>query len=569
MVSWMRIGFALLGLAVLTLFPPNPAATAQGACRDKLPAEPITLNLRDANVQTTLRLLSQQYRVNMVITDEVKGTVTLDFFQVPARDVFQVIIESANLQCVEATGVLRVSTTTRLKQEADERQKAQDDRTRLDADTRQKIAEARQKEEEFAELRARGPVREITLRLSYADAEEVAKTISGILGLPSGGELVPTLQAQMYAPPPPVSIPGQPLQPPTVQAPAALPPPDVLSRGLTVRAYKPTNTVFIRFYENDLNRIVKLIKEALDIPLPQVQIAAQMLITTQNALEQIGIQWGGAAVGQPRHPRDPALLGQGYSQANVTQGGTSQVPTPPVGGTPVVGTFSQNPNLLGAGNTFLPIAAATGFPVGGNLINLPITAANPALGLLFGIVGSDFNLNLAIQALETQGKARFLSEPRIVTIENVKAVISRGFEVPFTSASQQGTQVQFKDALLELTVTPNVIYENGLTKIRLKVILQNDEPSFSAAAVRATADNPAIFKRKTMTEVVMIEGERLVIGGVTKESSEKSLRGVPLLSNIPVLGWLFKKRETSSEAEELVVILTPTVLKRPDGAAKR
>src|SRR3989304_864135 len=101
-------------------FPcPGGARPPRGGCRDKLPAEPITLNLRDANVQTTLRLLSQQYRVNMVVTDEVKGTVTLDFFQVPARDVFQVIIESANLQCVEATGVLRVSTTTRLKQEAD------------------------------------------------------------------------------------------------------------------------------------------------------------------------------------------------------------------------------------------------------------------------------------------------------------------------------------------------------------------------------------------------------------------------------------------------------------------
>ena len=568
MVSRMRIGFALLGLVVLALFPSGPAR-AQGGCRDKLPAELITLNLRDANVQTTLRLLAQQYRANMVVTDEVKGTITLDFFQVPARDVFQVIIESANLQCVEAAGVLRVSTTTRLKQEEDERQRAADARTRLDAETRQKIIEARQKEEEFAELRARGPVKEITIRLSYADAEEVARTISGILGLPPGGELVPTLQPQMYAPPPPVTIPAQLVGPPTVQATTPQPSAEALSKGLTVRAYKPTNTIFIRFYENDLNRIAKLIKESLDIPLPLVQIAAQMVITTQSALEQIGIQWGGAAIGQPRYPRDPALIGQGYSQAGVTQGGTSQVPAAPVGGTPVIGTYSQNPNFIPAANTLLPISATTGFPVGGNLINLPITAANPALGLLFGIVGSDFNLNLAIQALETQGKARSLSEPKIVTVENVKAVISRGFEVPFTSSSQQGTQVQFKDALLELTVTPNVIYEGPITKIRLKVIIQNDEPSFSASAVRATADNPAIFKRKAITEVVMIEGERLVIGGVSKESSEKSLRGVPLLSNIPVLGWLFKKRETSSDAEELVVILTPTVLKRPDGAAKR
>ncbi len=568
MVSWMRIACALLGLALLALSPPGPAG-AQESCRDRLPAELITLSLRDVIVPTTLRLLSQQYRVNMVVTDEVKGTVTFDFYQVPARDVFQAIIDSATLQCVAVQGVLRVSTVARLKQEADERQKAQDDRTRLEAETRQKITEAKQKEEEFEQLKARGSIKEMTIRLSYADAEEVAKTISGILGLPPGGELVPTLQPQLYAPPPPVNIPAQPVAPPTVAAPAPQPTPEALAKGLTVRAYKPTNTIFIRFYENDLNRIVKLIKESLDIPLPQVQIAAQMVITTQSALEQIGIAWGGAAIGQPRHPRDPALVGQGYSQANVTQGSPSQVPTAPTGGTPVIGTYSQNPNFMPAANTLLPISPTTGFPVGGNLINLPITAANPALGLLFGIVASDFNLNLAIQALETQGKARSLSEPKIVTVENAKAVMSRGFEVPFTSSSQQGTQVQFKDALLELTVTPNVIYEGSVTKIRMKVIVQNDEPSFSASAVRATADNPAIFKRKAITEVVVTEGERLVIGGVVKENSEKTLRGVPLLGNIPILGWLFKKRETSSDGEELIVILTPTVVKRPDGAAKR
>ncbi len=567
MVSWMRMTCGLLGLMAFALAAPG-AALGQGACRDRLPAEPITLNLRDANVQTTLRLLSQQYRINMVVTEEVKATVTLDFFQVPARDVFQAIIDSASLACVESASVLRVSTIARLKQEADERQKAQDERVKLEADTRQKIFEAKRNEEEFEQLRARGPIRERTIRLSYADATEVARTIQGILGLVEGQE-TPALQPQLYAPPPPVNIPGQPIPPPTVQVPAPLPPSEALTKGLTVKAYKPTNTIFIRYYENDLNRIEKLIKESLDIPLPQVQIAAQMVITTQNALEQIGIQWGGAGVGGPVSGRSPAMLGAGYSQAGVTQGGTSQVPTAPTGGTTAGGTFGGNTSFLGPSNTFLPVSPATGFPVGGNLVNLPITAANPALGLLFGIVGTDFNLNLAIQALETQGKARSLSEPKIVTVENTKAVISRGFEVPFTSSSQQGTQVQFKDALLELTVTPNVIYEAGLTKIRLKVNIQNDEPSFSASAVRATGDNPAIFKRRANTEVVMIEGERLVIGGVTKETSEKTLRGVPLLANIPILGWLFKKRETSSDAEELVVILTPTVLKRPNGAPKR
>jgi type IV pilus assembly protein PilQ len=202
--------------------------------------------------------------------------------------------------------------------------------------------------------------------------------------------------------------------------------------------------------------------------------------------------------------------------------------------------------------------------VGGSLVNLPTaflpTVANPALGILFGIISSDFNINLAIQALEIQGKARSLAEPKVVTVENAKAVISRGFEVPFVSSSGiGGTQVQFKDALLQLQVTPNVIEENGTTRIRMRVLIENNEPDFS----QSVAGNPPIFKRRGETEVVVREGERLVIGGVLSETASSTVRQVPLLGRIPVLGWLFKSREISSTGEELIVIITPSVVRHP------
>ena len=110
-------------------------------------------------------------------------------------------------------------------------------------------------------------------------------------------------------------------------------------------------------------------------------------------------------------------------------------------------------------------------PLGGNLVNLPtsllptLAGATPAGGLLLGLIGSNFNINLAIQALEVQGKARTLAEPKTVTLENAKAMISRGFEVPFVSTPSQGlSQVQFKEALLKLEVTPRVIRDNGDTR---------------------------------------------------------------------------------------------------------
>ncbi|HKZ05364.1 MAG TPA: secretin N-terminal domain-containing protein [Methylomirabilota bacterium] len=552
----------VLVLAVALLAAPS-IVLAQGACADRLPVERITLNLRDANVQTTLRLLGQQYRVNMIVTDEVKGTVTGDFYQVPARDVFQVLIDSAGLQCVEVGGVLRVSSFARIRAEDEERRNAVAERARREADAAKKQVEAERDRDDFERARLRGVIRERTIRLSYADAEEVAKTILGILGLPPEGSVPapPPVPAGLL-PPPPINIPSGPTPPvPSTslfQVPVVSLPADVLAKGLTVRAYKPTNSVFIRYYENDLDRIERLIKEQLDIPLPQVQIAATMLITSQNALDQLGIQWGGAAVGRTGEGRGPAVVGSGLSNRTpATATGT------PVSG----GPYSNNPNFTGS--DLLPIAPTSGLPIGQNLVNLPTTflptLAAPALGAFFGLVGQNFNLNFAIQALEVQGKARRISEPKIVTVEHAKAEISRGFEVPFTSTpTADVSNVQFKDALLRLTVTPNVIYENGVTRIRMKVLVENNEPDFT----RSINGNPPIFKRRSETEVVVKEGEKLVIGGIILDNSSKTLRGVPVMSRIPIVGWLFKSREVSSDGEELVVIITPSVVAAGKTAAR-
>jgi len=560
MVSAQRMARVLRGLALMLLLGAvEVSAQPSDACFERLPAERVTLNLREASTQTTLRLLAQQYKVNMVVTDEVKGQVTLDFFKVPAREVFRAIIDAGSLRCVVAGDVLRISTMVRLRVEEDERAKTRETQVRLDADTRKKIVEARRAEAEFAELTARGPIREETIRLQYADAGEVARTIQGILGLtPQGAASIPLplpQLSQLYVPSPPVNIPATPE--PAVTAPALSPPvpPEVVAKGLTVEAYKPTNSVFIRYYARDLERIKTLIQEKLDIPVPQVQIAAQMVITSLNALDQIGVQWGGAGAGNVGRS---TLVGQGFQDST----------RPP--GTGAINVNPVNPNLNLGG--LLPVDPATGLPLGGNLVNLPtallptVLGATPAGGLLLGIIGSNFNINLAVQALEVQGKARTLAEPKVVTVENAKATISRGFEVPFTSTPTQGvSQVQFKEALLRLDVTPRVIKENGDTKIRMKVVFENNEPDFSGQ--HSVQGNPSIFKRRQETEVLISQGQRLVVGGVTNDASAHTVRQVPVLGRIPFLGWLFKSREISSTGEELIVILTPTVLET--GAAAR
>src|SRR5262249_12525163 len=223
---------------------------------------------------------------------------------------------------------------------------------------------------------------------------------------------------------------------------------DVLARGLSIKAHCSTNSLFLRLYAADLDRVKKLIGEALDIPLPQVKIEARMEMLDRPAREASGIQWGGAGAANASHA---TLVGQGFESP-------FRIP-----GTGVSNFQPVNPNLDLGG--LLPVTPGTGLPLGGNLVNLPISAlpnaANvlPAAGLAFGIIGTNFNVNLALQALGTLGKTRTLARPEIVTVENHRATMSLGEEIPYATVSSAGTQIQFKEALLKLEVIPMVVRE--------------------------------------------------------------------------------------------------------------
>jgi len=138
--------------------------------------------------------------------------------------------------------------------------------------------------------------------------------------------------------------------------------------------------------------------------------------------------------------------------------------------------------------------------------------------------------------------------------------------VPFTSTPTTGvSQVQFKDALMRLEVTPRLIKEEGENKIKMKVSFHNDQPDFT----QTVQGNPSIFKRHQDTEVVIREGQRLVIGSVTSDQANYQTREVPVFGRIPVLGALFRSRENNSTGEEIIVIITPSVVTDPNMPTQR
>jgi type IV pilus assembly protein PilQ len=589
--------------AAETAVVPQPAVIAQATTTPLTNGRLLSMDFKDADVVNLLRILAAESGRNIVAGDDVKGKVSISLRNVTWEQALDTILEVKGLQKVEKGNVIRIVSTEQLTKEREAEARVNEAKVKAEIDTRTKLAEAQIKEQDLAarkianevaaeEARSRGPLREETVRLSYADPEEVAKTLQGILGIPPEGTQVsgtiPSVPPVISSSGPNLALPNQPpfsalYGPGPPPAPVVSISQDVLAKGITIRAHKPTNTIFIRHYQADLERIKKLIHENLDIPLPQVKIEARMEILDRTALEAIGVQWGGATAG---NTGKATLVGQGFQSApsaipgmtlpavgGVLQPDGSTVVTSPTG---VQGMRTKNNNFIL--DRLLPIDTQTGLPIGGNLVNIPFQSLpnasqfTPAGGIAFGIVGTNFNINLALQALENQGKTRTLARPEIVTVENAKAEISLGEEIPYATVSSAGTQIQFKEAVLKLNVTPTVVREKinnaDVTKLKLVIMVENNSRGATITPAAGVAV-PIINKRKAETQVLIREGERLVIGGVTQSTQENTVRKVPIFGDIPVVGWLFKARENFESGRELVVFLTPSLVKSEAALAAR
>jgi type IV pilus assembly protein PilQ len=559
---------------------PPPVQLAQAAPPAPAPPAPaptngqrlISFDFKDADVVNLLRILAAESNKNVVIGDDVKGKMSITLKNVPWDLALDTILETRGLRKIEKDGVLRIVSNEQLIKERESAARVEEARMKAESDVRTKIAEAQLKEQEaidkrrlaeaaVAELRARGPLREETIRLSYADPEEVARTLQGILGIPPTGiqaQIAPAAEGMPPIAAPPFSaLYGTAPQIP--QAPPPSPTAEVLAKGITIRPYKPTNSIFIRHYEADLERIKTLIREKLDIPLPQVKIEARMEILDRDDLFAIGVQWGGGgaiAAGQ-----NGILVGRGFSSDPANNLGVQ-------GGVPMSGVSGPG-NVPGGFPNTLPVSGTTGLPLGGNLVNLPIGAVlgggvvpAGAGGIAFGFTSNRYNINLALEALRLLSKTRTLARPEVVTVENGTASISLGEEIPYATVSSAGTQIQFKEAVLRLDVIPTVIREGDITKIKMKVTIENNSRSNTTVNLGTTAGAPPVInKRRAQTEVLIKEGERLVIGGVTTNLDQDETRKIPLLGDIPVLGWLFKQTASQTTGRELVVFITPSVLK--------
>jgi type IV pilus assembly protein PilQ len=306
---------------------------------------------------------------------------------------------------------------------------------------------------------------------------------------------------------------------------------NVISTRGKVTFNKRTNAIIIRDVMPNIE-VAKQLVETLDTPTPQVLIEARIVEARSSFLREVGVQWGGSilassATGAPTGLMFPFSVGVG--------GGAVDQVTPTEG---LVGAGAANPNFA------VNLPATTGTGQGG------------ALGLSLGTLGGIANINLRLSAMEETGQVRIISAPKITTLDNVEAKIEQGTRIPISVVSAQGVNTKFEEATLGLTVTPRVTADG---RIRLKVLVQKNEPDFVNTGARG---DPTILKKSAKSEMLIPDGDTAVIGGIYTRNTTVSYSKVPWFADIPIIGWLFKKRRESDERSEVLIFITPRIIKQ-------
>jgi len=419
-----------------------------------LPTKKITMRMHQTDVTVLLRALTRAVGLNLVVNENVKGSINIDVQDAAWDQVFMSILNTQGLSYAWDGDIIRIVTL-------------EDKNRSLEHLTTEQKIKAQEKDMELVE-----PLVTQVVEVEFADANKLKESLALFLSSKKEGQSIGSVMVDEH-----------------------------------------TNSLIIQAIYSDLERMLPLIME-LDKPTPQILIEAHIVEATKDASMELGIQWGGL-----------------YNDGDlwVTPGANASG----IFGAPVDAGISPNSGLV------------SDFP-----------ADTTAGGLTFGFALQDIGggiLAAQLSALQTEGKVNILSSPSITTLDNQKAIIESGQEVPYQTVENGEVKIEYKKAVLSLEVTPHVIGEDTL---KLNINTTKDELDFA----NAVSGQPSIDTKKASTNVLLFDGQTTVIGGLSKENSSKTESGVPWLKDIPILGYLFKGRGNSDSLDEVLIFITPHIL---------
>jgi type IV pilus assembly protein PilQ len=293
-----------------------------------------------------------------------------------------------------------------------------------------------------------------------------------------------------------------------------------------------TNTLLVHDTSGRLADIRRLVT-TLDIPIRQVLIESRIVIVNDDYSRELGVRFGSTIVQERGTDGLVSLSGNSASSDTIIT--------------------SALDNFAATGQPF-PVAVA---PIDQRYnVNLPV--GNAAGSLALAILDSDYLVDLELSALQAEGNGRIVSTPRVITANNIEARIEQGVEIPYQeSASSGATTTQFKEAVLSLTVTPQITPDD---RIIMDLLVTKDSvgevvPSATGGFV------PSIDTRSVDTQVLVDDGETVVLGGIYEVENRDTFSKVPVLGDIPGLGYLFRSRSSVDNNAELLIFVTPRILR--------
>lgn len=452
--------------------------------------ERLSLNFQDIEVRSVLQIIADFTGFNLVASDAVRGSVTLRLDNVPWDQALDIVLRAKGLDKRREGNVIMVAPAAEI---------AEQERQRLEAGR---------------QLQELAPLRSAFLRIKYAAAEDIHQLLQG------GGESAR------------------------------------LSERGSAMVDQRTNTLIINDTEDKLRAIEQLVAE-IDVPIRQVLIEARIVIASTDFSKELGVSWGFAGVnrlkgGLVTAPGDKTVGFSGRRSGLAPGGG-------------VIESFSYDSSEISStlyDPDFDPATANSvvqtdyqrnfDFALSDSLA-VDLAVAEPSAAFAVGFLTDDFFIDMELSALESDGMAEIVSQPKVLTGDKQQASIKSGTEIAYRKASSSGaTAVEFKEAVLQLQVTPQITPDD-------RIIMDLKVSQDSVGAFTPTGE-PSIDVTAVETQALVANGQTLVLGGIFQTEELNAVDKVPLLGDLPWLGKLFRSEARRSDKREVLIFITPKIV---------
>lgn len=464
----------------------------------------LSLNFQDIDVRSVLQIIADFTSLNLVASDTVTGSITLRLDKVPWDQALEIVLRAKGLDKRREGNVLMVAPAAEI---------AEQERLQVEANK---------------QLQELAPLETAFVRIRYADAAEIFELFTAKSN--QGGQLG-SGQSDGNATN------------------------SILSERGSAIVDERTNTIILTDSEDKINEFKRLIDE-IDVPIKQVLIEARIVIANTDFKKELGVTWGLAGLDR--------LAGSRIASANGDRSlgfsGRRSGLTPDAG---VIETFTYSADEIKRDDGADGIAGTAddgptiftkNYDFGlGDSLAVDLGVANQTGSFSLGYLTDNFLIDLELSALESDGYGEIFSQPKVLTGDKQQATIKSGSEIAYEKETSSGaTSVEFKEAVLQLEVTPQITPDN---RIIMDLLVSQD----SVGSI-ISGGEPSIDVTRVETQALVGDGQTLVLGGIFQTEEVSSTKKVPLLGDIPYLGKLFRNDLRNIEKREILIFITPKII---------